>query len=249
MEIFIIIFVIIISIVFILNRSRVFNRPTAEEIGQRGEQIVSNFLSGFPDSIIFNDLTLFDEKTKKSTQIDHIVIRHNGVFVVETKNLAGRIYGNDNQREWIQVLAYGKDKNRFYNPIKQNITHIYSLAKTLKMSNVYVSVVVFPRAELYIQTETQVCNNEKSLWQTLNSNTGIILTTEQMQNIKNKLTIIKENPPITKESHIHNIYRTQNDIVNNICPRCGNSLVLRSGKNGEFYGCSNYPNCHFTKNL
>ena len=50
----------------------------------------------------------------KSSQIDHIVVNKNGVFVIETKNYAGRIYGNDNQLEWTQVLAYGKVKNKFY---------------------------------------------------------------------------------------------------------------------------------------
>lgn len=32
-----------------------------------------------------------------------------------------------------------------------------------------------------------------------------------------------------------------------ICPSCNNKLVLRNGKNGQFYGCSNYPNCRYTE--
>jgi len=40
---------------------------------------------------------------------------------------------------------------------------------------------------------------------------------------------------------------------NQICPRCGAILVIRTAKNGttagtEFLGCSNYPNCRYTKN-
>jgi 5-methylcytosine-specific restriction endonuclease McrA len=31
------------------------------------------------------------------------------------------------------------------------------------------------------------------------------------------------------------------------CQWCGGKLVLRQGKNGEFYGCSNYPQCRYTK--
>ena len=39
-----------------------------------------------------------------------------------------------------------------------------------------------------------------------------------------------------------------------ICPECGGNLVLRTAKRGanigsQFYGCSNYPNCKFTKNI
>ena len=34
-----------------------------------------------------------------------------------------------------------------------------------------------------------------------------------------------------------------------VCPRCGGDLVLRSGKYGAFYGCSNYPDCTYTKKV
>ena len=33
---------------------------------------------------------------------------------------------------------------------------------------------------------------------------------------------------------------------NLICPRCNGELKLRNGRNGKFYGCSNYPKCKFT---
>lgn len=34
-----------------------------------------------------------------------------------------------------------------------------------------------------------------------------------------------------------------------ICPVCGCVLVLRKGKFGQFYGCSGFPNCRFTRNM
>ncbi len=34
-----------------------------------------------------------------------------------------------------------------------------------------------------------------------------------------------------------------------VCPKCGSLLVKRSGRFGEFYGCSGYPNCRYTKNI
>ena len=33
----------------------------------------------------------------------------------------------------------------------------------------------------------------------------------------------------------------------NLCPYCKTELVLRKGRNGEFYGCKNYPKCRFTR--
>ena len=32
------------------------------------------------------------------------------------------------------------------------------------------------------------------------------------------------------------------------CPRCGAPMFLRNGKNGSFWGCSNYPDCKMTVN-
>lgn len=43
-------------------------------------------------------------------------------------------------------------------------------------------------------------------------------------------------------------FRTQSYIRNGICPECGGKLVIRNGKFGPFYGCSNYPKCKFTIN-
>lgn len=34
-----------------------------------------------------------------------------------------------------------------------------------------------------------------------------------------------------------------------ICPKCGYKLIIRTGKRGKFWGCSNFPNCKFTKNI
>jgi len=34
-----------------------------------------------------------------------------------------------------------------------------------------------------------------------------------------------------------------------LCPKCGKALVMRKGKNGQFIGCSSFPQCRFTKDL
>lgn len=34
-----------------------------------------------------------------------------------------------------------------------------------------------------------------------------------------------------------------------VCPKCGGELVKRNGKFGEFWGCANYPDCRYTKNV
>lgn len=34
-----------------------------------------------------------------------------------------------------------------------------------------------------------------------------------------------------------------------ICPKCGGKMLLRRGKYGQFYGCSNYPECKYTEKI
>lgn len=34
-----------------------------------------------------------------------------------------------------------------------------------------------------------------------------------------------------------------------MCPRCGQFLKKRSGRYGEFWGCSGYPGCRYTENI
>lgn len=36
---------------------------------------------------------------------------------------------------------------------------------------------------------------------------------------------------------------------NEICPNCNIPMVIRHGSYGDFYGCQNYPNCKYTKNM
>ncbi|MCX6802583.1 MAG: topoisomerase DNA-binding C4 zinc finger domain-containing protein [Candidatus Diapherotrites archaeon] len=34
-----------------------------------------------------------------------------------------------------------------------------------------------------------------------------------------------------------------------LCPECGSTMALRTGKFGSFWGCNMYPNCVGTKRL
>ena len=51
-----------------------------------------------------------------STQIDHIIVSVYGIFVIETKNYKGWIYGSETQRQWTQSFPNGS-KFKFQNPL------------------------------------------------------------------------------------------------------------------------------------
>ena len=45
-----------------------------------------------------------------TTQIDHVIVSHYGIFVLETKNYKGWIYGNENDPQWTQVIYKRKER-------------------------------------------------------------------------------------------------------------------------------------------
>lgn len=241
---------IIVAVIIISIKANTYksNLPTAK--GERGENTVAQILGEtiIGEQYVINDL-LFVNASGQSCQIDHIFINKFGIWVIETKNYSGHIYGEESQREWTQVLAFGNQKNKFYNPIKQNATHIYHLSKYLKTKNVFQNVVVFlSNANISnVIYENIYSVNELSCIKSKHTDT--LLTVDKMEDYYNKLLDLKYNYSISREEHIENIHRMQKELKQGICPRCGCKLVLRNGKNGKFYGCSGYPNCKFTKKI
>jgi len=88
----------------------------------RGEARVAHALRAFgpPDYHLLNHVTLPLESG--STQIDHILISRFGVFVIETKDHGGWIFGSAHDRYWTKV--YFGNKYRFQNPLQQNVRHV-----------------------------------------------------------------------------------------------------------------------------
>lgn len=69
---------------------------------------------------LLNDCTLPDEQNQ-TTQIDHILLSPFGIFVIETKNYKGWIFGSQHQKTWTQKIY--KKSFKFQNPLHQNYKH------------------------------------------------------------------------------------------------------------------------------
>lgn len=99
--------------------------------------------SGIKSTAIFHDIYLNNGNGKYS-QIDLVVATKVGIVVFEVKEYSGWIFGNENQINWTQILAYGKRKYKFYNPILQNKKHVEDLKKFYHFDNIPVfSLIVF----------------------------------------------------------------------------------------------------------
>ena len=71
----------------------------------------------------------------ETSEIDVLFITTIGLFVIECKNYKGWIFGKANSNKWTVTLPSGKNKSRkyhFYNPIKQNNSHIKPLTQFIE---------------------------------------------------------------------------------------------------------------------
>lgn len=44
-------------------------------------------------------------------------------------------------------------------------------------------------------------------------------------------------------------FKIKDQILDEKCPKCGNHLVIKHGRNGKFIGCSSFPDCKYTKTI
>lgn len=140
---------LIIVLITIFNKIRdkkLLETVTNSNRGTKTERdLVLKLLKyGIPAQTIFHDLYL-KRFNGDYSQIDLVVIAKVGIIVFEVKDFSGWIFGNGQHTQWTKVLAYGKAKFRFYNPIMQNKKHIGDLRKQLKQFEdvPFYSIVVF----------------------------------------------------------------------------------------------------------
>jgi len=182
----------------------------------------------------------------KTTEIDLIMLHEKGLFVFESKNYSGWIFGSDDQLYWTQSLP-NKTKNKFYNPIRQNQKHIQALAEYLHRSiEEFTSYIVFSERctlkEVPNDTERVIIVRRPDMLKKLRKtfkDTQIKYSHEELQDMAEKLKPLTNKTEEEKQQHIDNI-KTK-------CPFCGSELVLREGKHGKFWGCKAYPKCKFTR--
>ncbi len=239
---------LIIAIIFIIVLFFSFSKFKSK--GELGEKYVAKILKSLPEDrykVINNLLISQDGHT---TQIDHVVISVYGIFVIETKNYQGQVYGGENGDYWTQNI-YGH-KYKLRNPIHQNYGHIKSLKKKLDdFDNVpYISIIAFSRhASVSVSSNTPVIYWNQLL-SVISQFENRVLTEPQVQTIYNILIRSNMDSRDNRKEHVKSvqstIQRRSATINSGYCPRCGGNLIKRQGKYGNFYGCSNYPKCRYT---
>lgn len=188
-----------------------------EDLGKTGEYLIYEQLKhreATGAKFLFN--VYVPKKNGNTSEIDAIMIDQHGIFVFESKNYSGWIFGDENSKQWCQCLRSGRydsQKEYFYNPIMQNSGHIKSLRSYFaqyKISKEKIpmhNVVVFSdRCDLKgdlssNQCVTYRCRVDKKVNEICASN-SVCLNEEQIEWIYQKLYPFTQVSDDVKTQHI-----------------------------------------------
>lgn len=157
----------------------------------------------------------------QTTEIDVLMITTKGIFVFESKNYSGWIFGSENQKNWYQTLPVGKgrksSKEQFFNPIIQNRSHIKHLKTFIGEDIPMYSVIVFSnrctlkgvdiKSDVKVIYRANVSNTVASICSKIEAD---CLTETAINNIFDKLYPYSQVDVATKEKHIADIENNLN---------------------------------------
>lgn len=207
----------------------------------------------------------------ETTEADLILLHESGIYVFESKNYSGWIFGAEDQEYWTQTLPDGRGKskkNRFFNPLIQNKVHIHWLARylTIDPDTIYSYIVFSDHCVLQnvtLPSGRHYVLNLRNLVPSINYNFWHPvkpLTVQEIDRFYEMLYPLTQSTQAQRLAHVEEVRRKKEPpsapssvvSLHERCPRCGGKLVLRVASKGpnagkKFWGCSNFPRCRYTK--
>lgn len=185
--------------------------------GNYGEFLTFCMLEKMGESNILTNIYL-PQKDGTTTEVDLLIVNATGIYVFESKNYSGWIFGDEKSKMWTQSLKGGK-KNKFFNPIWQNKGHISALDNYLnnQFSDAFYSYIIFSeRCELkkvnFSSPNVSIIKRNK-LIRDFKKHISVVanrLSTEEVQEIYSKLKLRTLADEETKKKHIEEIKAKHN---------------------------------------
>lgn len=199
-------------------------RPVKGTVGEFSAHATLKILG---ERNIFRDLYI-PTKAGNHSQVDLLVLTHNGIVVIENKNYSGWVFGSLEQKNWTQTFPNGT-KYPFYNPIKQNQGHINALSYFLNLPDMecFQSCILFsPQCELKnvpldVPNVAIIQNTQlKDYMNHVHRGLTPQLSPDELFQIIEKLKTCQKAPSDVKESHREYVksVQTQPPVQNNRKP-------------------------------
>lgn len=181
--------------------------------GNNGEYLTFRYLEklGGNNKLLTN--IYLPKEDGSTTEIDLLMINRTGMYVFESKNYSGWIFGDEKNKNWTQSLNGGK-KYKFLNPVWQNKVHISALSRILSdvdSSSIYSYIIFSERCELKnvkITSENVKILKRNKLLSYLKKNINAnneIFTEEQIESYYKVLVNYCLADDLTKQVHIQKI--------------------------------------------
>ena len=187
--------------------------PDKADLGDYGEFLTFKKIVRWSSNYNYNYKILRNLNIGTHCELDLVWIHETGIYVFESKNISGRIYGDESSNQWCKILN-NRTKKQFYNPIFQNNGHINALKRILGNYYFYCSIIVFSeRCELEkipSDTHSRIITKRNYLDSELTkkiTNKQSILTIPKIEAIYRKLL------PFTHASE--DIKQKHSDYINN----------------------------------
>jgi len=185
-----------------------------------------------------------------TTQIDHVLVSIYGLFVIETKNRDGWIFGSVQQETWTQ--QFFKKKFKFQNPLRQNYRHTRCLAEFLNLDHHLLHSVVFFIGDIELKNSMPDNVLTKGLSNYIRRFTRPVLSPAKVLEVERRLKTLQAGTTVSRSEHLESMEARHESLT--MCPKCGGELIKRLAKRGAmagnaFYGCANYPTCGIRRML
>ena len=148
--------------------------------GEAGERLVAKCLKDLNPAFyqVFHDIYLPRPDGRGTTQIDHVVLSRFGVFVIETKNYDGWIFGGARQKMWTQSI-FGRN-TQFPNPLHQNHLHVLAMRALLGLgANHFHSLVFFVDGDFRAEMPENVICSDLCGW--IAAHRSVLLSEEALR--------------------------------------------------------------------
>ena len=189
-----------------------------------------------------------------TTQIDHVFVSRFGIFVVETKNMKGWIFGGENQPQWTQKIFNKSFK--FQNPLRQNFKHVKAVEAALDVRPEAIhSVIVFAGESTFKSPMPANVTRGGGYIKYIKSFHELVLSEAEVRSALAQIQSGRLKPTRdTHRNHVNQLRMRSDRTAERKCPKCGSAMVLRTSKKGanagkQFWGCSAFPKCRVVQNV
>jgi len=190
--------------------------------GWFGEEMVNRAISGALDQTIYRSFhNVIIPDYYGMTQIDHTIISPYGIFVIETKNIKGWIFGSERDNRWTQCLRGGK-KYSFQNPLRQNFRHTKSISMFLGLPHYCMHSIVLFMGGCEIKTKmpnnvldsgTKTSIRKEISRDYIGGFKKVYLTDEQIEDAVFKIDELEYDKSLNTQEHLISVKKKKEDSI------------------------------------